>query len=131
MTHRPIPPCAGLAIAAVMMSAACAPADPACELEATSESVEVGVEHMVEVEVAEGLRDMAGDGVYAGPQLKPLDHGGVIWESPEIVADTFIALPVYLDVPTSDASATLIDSQTLQLVVLDGAVLTLRPADCD
>ncbi len=89
MTGRPIPLHAGLAIAAVVMSAACAPADPACEIEAGSESVEVGVEHTVEIEVPEALQDMAGDGVYSGPQLKPLDHGGVIWESPEIIADTF------------------------------------------
>ena len=47
-----------------------------------------------------------------------------------VIADSFRTRPAYLTVPTSEASATMLDAATLQLVVLDGVIVTLRPADC-
>jgi hypothetical protein len=117
-------------VLAAALCAGCAPDDAACDLEPTSPPVEFDEPVTVEVSVPLALADIAGDGVYAGPQLEPIDHGGIIWESPEIIADSFMRLPAYLTVNTSEAVATQTDPQTLQLVMSDGAMLILRPADC-
>ncbi len=117
-------------VLAMAVGAACAPDNPACELDPTSPPAEVGEAVIIEVSVPEALRDIEGDGVYAGPQLEPIDHGGIIWESPEIIADSFMRRPSYLTVASSSAEATVTDPQTLELVMNDGAMLILRPADC-
>lgn len=115
---------------AVALWPGCAPETPGCDLEPTSAPVPVNEPMEVEVSVPDALVDLDGDSVYAGPQLQPLDHGGVIWQSPEIVADTFMRRPSFLTVAGSTAVATLVDPDTLQLVMNDGAILTLRPVDC-
>jgi len=117
-------------VVAALLWPACAADTPGCDLEPTSAPVALREASVVEVAVPEALLDLGGDGVYAGPQLEPLDHGGVIWQSPEIVADSFMRRPAFLTVASSEAVATMIDPETLQLVMIDGAVLTLRPVDC-
>lgn len=119
----------GLVVAAALC-AGCAPDNAACDLEPTSAPVELREDITIEVFVPVALVDIAGDGVYAGPQLEPIDHGGIIWESPEIIADSFMSRPSYLTVASSNAVATVTDPETLQLVMNDGATLILRPADC-
>lgn len=126
-----VPPRLATAIvAAALAGSACAPDTAGCDLEPTSPPVEFNEAVVVEVAVPDALRDLDGDGIYAGPQLQPLDHGGVIWQSPEIVADTFTRRPLYLTVTTSEATATMTDPETLQLVMANGATLILRPVDC-
>ena len=119
----------GLVVAAAL-GVGCAPENTACELEPTSPPVEVNEAVTIEVSVPVALADIEGDGVYAGPQLEPIDHGGIIWESPEIIADSFMRRPSYLTVASSEAVATMTGPDTLQLVMNDGAMLILRPADC-
>lgn len=119
----------GLVVAAVLC-VGCAPENTACQLEPTSAPVELDEAVTIAVSVPVALLDIEGDGVYAGPQLEPIDHGGIIWESPEIIADSFVRRPSYLTVASSQAVATVTDSETLQLVMNDGAMLILRPADC-
>ncbi len=119
----------GLVLAAAL-GTACAPDNPACALDPASSPVEFGEPVTIEVSVPIALLDIEGDGVYAGPQLDPIDHGGIIWESPEIIADSFMRRPSYLTVESSRADATVTDPETLELVMIDGAMLILRPADC-
>ena len=126
-----VPPCLATAIVVTaLVGPGCAPDTAGCDLEPTSAPVEFDEAIIVEVAVPEALRELGGDGIYAGPQLEPLDHGGVIWQSPEIVADTFTRRPLYLTVTTSEATATMTDPETLQLVMANGATLILRPVDC-
>ena len=117
-------------VGAALLWPACAPDTSGCDLEPTSSPVEFNEAVTVEVAVPEALFDLEGDGIYAGPQLRPLDHGGIIWQSPEIVADTFTRRPPYLTTATSEAAATMTDPETLQLVMANGATLILRPVDC-
>lgn len=120
---------AGLVVA-VALGPACAPENEACQLVPSSEPVTLDEAVTIEVAVPVALLDIEGDGVYAGPQLEPIDHGGIIWESPEIIADSFMRRPSYLTVASSPAVATQTDPDTLELVMNDGAMLILRPADC-
>ncbi len=119
----------GLVVVAAL-GMGCAPENTACDLEPTSAPVELNEAVTIEVSVPIALLDLGGDGVYAGPQLEPIDHGGTIWESPEIIADSFMRRPSYLTVASSEAVATVTGPDTLELLMNDGARLILRPADC-